>query len=67
MLPCQTNCSHYCAGCHKTCEAWRLLQQRQQEDRRRRKEYLRRANEAFRQVLHSYRRAGGTVSAQPGH
>ena len=54
MLPCQTDCPRYCAGCHKTCTAWRALQQRQQEDRERRKAYLRRANEACRQVLHSF-------------
>ncbi len=67
MLPCQTNCPRYCAGCHKTCTAWRALQQRQQEDRERRKAYLRRANEACRQVLHSFRRAGGYIGPQPGH
>ena len=48
-------CPFYQEGCHKTCAAWRALQQRQQEDRERRKAYLRRANEACRQVLHSFR------------
>ena len=50
MLPCQKTCPHYCEGCHKTCTAWRTLQQRQQEDRQRKKEYLRRANEAGRRL-----------------
>ncbi len=43
MLPCQTDCPHYCQGCHKTCASWRVLQQRQHEDQQRKKEYLRRA------------------------
>ena len=46
MLPCQTDCPHYCQGCHKTCASWRVLQQRQHEDQQRKKEYLRRANES---------------------
>ena len=67
MLPCQMNCPHDCEGCHKTCAAWRALQQRQHEDQQRRKEYLRRANESFRQVLYSYRQAGGYIGSQTGH
>ena len=67
MLPCQTNCPHYCQGCHKTCAQWRVLQQRQHEEQQRKKEYLRRANEACRQMLHSYWQAGGYIGPQMGH
>lgn len=67
MLPCQTTCSAYCAGCHKTCSRWRALQARQQEERQRKKEYLRRANEACRQMLHICWQAGGYIGPQPGH
>lgn len=67
MLPCQTNCPHYCQGCHKTCAQWRILQQRQHEEQQRKKEYLRRANEACRQMLHIYWQAGGYIGPQMGH
>ena len=67
MLPCQTNCPHYCQGCHKTCASWRVLQQRQREDRQRQKDYLRRANETCRQMLHIYWQAGGYIGPQMGH
>lgn len=67
MLPCQTTCRAYCEGCHKTCQYWRLLQQCQYRERQRKKEYLRRADETCRQVLHSFRQAGGYIGPQPGH
>lgn len=67
MLPCQTNCPHYCQGCHKTCASWRVLQQRQREDQQRKKDYLRRANETCRQMLHIYWQAGGYIGPQMGH
>ena len=67
MLPCQSNCPAYCVGCHKACSHWRALQQRQHEDQQRKKEYLRRANETCRQMLHSYWQAGGYIGPQMGH
>ena len=67
MLPCQTNCPHYCQGCHKSCAAWRELQRHQHEEQQRKKEYLRSANEACRQMLHIYWQAGGYLGPQMGH
>ena len=40
MLPCQGNCPHYQSGCHKSCEAWRQLQERQRVQRQQKKAYL---------------------------
>ncbi len=40
MLPCQGTCPHYHAGCHKSCEAWKLLQERQRVQRQQKKAYL---------------------------
>ena len=40
MLPCQTACAAYCAGCHKTCAHWRRFQEEQQRRREAKKRYL---------------------------
>ena len=40
MLPCQTACTAYCAGCHKTCAHWRRFQEEQQRRREAKKRYL---------------------------
>ena len=40
MLPCQGTCPHYQSGCHKSCEAWRQLQERQRVQRQQKKAYL---------------------------
>lgn len=40
MLPCQGTCPHYHAGCHKSCEDWKLLQERQRVQRQQKKAYL---------------------------
>ena len=31
MLPCQNTCPNYQHGCHKSCAAWKELQERQQK------------------------------------
>ncbi len=41
MLPCQTSCPRYCAGCHKTCAQWRAFQEDQRLQREAKKRYLR--------------------------
>ena len=33
-------CPHYQSGCHKSCEAWRQLQERQRVQRQQKKAYL---------------------------
>lgn len=45
MLPCQSTCSHYAPGCHKTCRRWKAEQASQSMLRRRKKEYLQYYNE----------------------
>ena len=40
LLPCQGTCPHYQSGCHKSCEAWRQLQERQRVQRQQKKAYL---------------------------
>lgn len=40
MLPCQTKCASYCAGCHKTCFKWNLLSRANRIDQQRKKAYL---------------------------
>ena len=40
MIPCKTGCDHYCEGCHKTCPAWKELQQRFSLERQKKKNYL---------------------------
>lgn len=39
-IPCKTGCDHYCEGCHKTCPAWKELQQRFSLERQKKKNYL---------------------------
>ena len=41
MLPCQTNCTSYQAGCHKTCPFWQAFQAEQRAQREAKKRYLR--------------------------
>lgn len=40
MIPCKNGCDHYCEGCHKTCPAWKELQQRFSLERQKKKNYL---------------------------
>ena len=41
MLPCPTNCSGYCPGCHKHCAQWQRFQEDQRQQRLAKKQYLR--------------------------
>ena len=65
MLPCQKNCHAYCTGCHKSCPHFRAMQEQQHRDLIRKKEYLRRADESCRAVLHQCRAAGGYLGPLP--
>ena len=65
MLPCQKNCHSYCVGCHKACPHFRAMQEQQRRDLARKKEYLRRADESCRTVLHQCRAAGGYLGPLP--
>ena len=65
MLPCQKNCHAYCPGCHKSCPHFRAMQEQQRLDLARKKEYLRRADESCRAVLHQCRAAGGYLGPLP--
>ena len=65
MLPCQKNCHAYCPGCHKSCPHFRAMQEQQHRDLARKKEYLRRADESCRAVLHQCRAAGGYLGPLP--
>ena len=65
MLPCQKNCHAYCPGCHKSCPHFRAMQEQQHRDLIRKKEYLRRADESCRVVLHQCRAAGGYLGPLP--
>lgn len=65
MLPCQKNCHAYCPGCHKSCPHFRAMQEQQRRDLARKKEYLRRADESCRTVLHQCRAAGGYLGPLP--
>ena len=65
MLPCQKNCHAYCPGCHKSCPHFRAMQEQQRRDLARKKEYLRRADESCRAVLHQCRAAGGDLGPLP--
>ena len=65
MLPCQKNCHAYCPGCHKSCPHFRAMQEQQRRDLARKKEYLRRADESCRAVLHQCRAAGGYLGPLP--
>ena len=40
MLPCQSTCGEYHAGCHKTCRFWREYQREQSALREARRRYL---------------------------
>ena len=65
MLPCQKNCHSYCVGCHKACPHFRAMQEQQRRDLARKREYLRRADESCRTVLHQCRAAGGYLGPLP--
>ena len=65
MLPCQKNCHAYCPGCHKSCPHFRAMQEQQRRDLARKKEYLRRADESCRAVLHQCRASGGYLGPLP--
>ena len=41
MLPCQNQCPYFHPDCHKTCDRWAERQNRQREENRKRKDYLR--------------------------
>ena len=55
MLPCQTSCPHYAAGCHKTCAAWRRFQQRQQAANEAKRRYLRHHNQVCATMVRQFR------------
>ncbi len=40
MIPCKDGCDCYCEGCHKTCEKWSALQEKQRAERVKKKAYL---------------------------
>lgn len=40
MLPCQSNCTHYWEGCHKSCPQWKLFLKKNQIEQQRKKAYL---------------------------
>ncbi len=40
MLPCQLNCASFENGCHKTCTAWKAMQEEQKIRREAKKRYL---------------------------
>ena len=65
MLPCQKGCHAYCPGCHKSCPHFRAMQEAQRRDLARKKEYLRRADESCRTVLHQCRAAGRYLGPLP--
>ena len=41
MLPCQSTCTAYHCGCHKTCASWHQFQEEQRLQREAKKRYLR--------------------------
>lgn len=55
MLPCQTTCPHYHAGCHKTCGKWGEFLRSQQELRHKKKDYLKLCNETCAAVIRGCR------------
>ena len=55
MLPCQTSCPRYCAGCHKTCAQWRAFQEDQRLQREAKKAYLKYYGELCAQTLRQLR------------
>ena len=50
MLPCQSACTLFHTGCHKTCPAWRVYQEDQRLEREKIKSYLQYHNHRCRQV-----------------
>ena len=40
MLPCQSTCTRFHTGCHKTCSAWRTYLEEQSLERKKKKHYL---------------------------
>ena len=55
MLPCQSKCTSYREGCHKTCPQWRQFQAEQQAQRQAKKEYLQFHNALCAQVVRQCR------------
>lgn len=45
MLPCQSKCSRYFEGCHKSCARWELMCKANQISQKRKKAYLAYHNE----------------------
>lgn len=40
MIPCKDSCDCYSEGCHKHCEKWTALQEKQRLERAKKKAYL---------------------------
>lgn len=55
MLPCQNSCSHFCDGCHKTCEDWRQFLSAQKDLLARKKDFLRVHNETCSVIIRQCR------------
>ena len=55
MLPCQNSCSQYCAGCHKTCEAWKDFLLEQKDILARKKDFLRLHNDTCSVIIRQCR------------
>lgn len=55
MLPCQNSCSQYCAGCHKTCEAWKDFLLEQKDILARKKDFLRLHNDTCSVIIQQCR------------
>lgn len=55
MLPCQTTCSEFQCGCHKTCLRWKTFQDEQRDQCRAKKQYLRFYGALCAQVARQYK------------
>ncbi|MDO5142459.1 MAG: hypothetical protein Q4D31_05510 [Eubacteriales bacterium] len=55
MLPCQSTCAAYRAGCHKTCAHWEQYQIEQRADRAAKKRYLLYHSQRCAQTIHQLR------------
>ncbi|MFI3168475.1 MAG: hypothetical protein R3Y06_00830 [Faecalibacterium sp.] len=54
MIPCKASCENYCEGCHKSCEKWTALQEKQRLERAQKKAYLQKYAELDRMTRHQY-------------
>ncbi len=52
MIPCKDGCDCYSEGCHKSCEKWKTLQERQRLERAKKKAYLQKYAELDRITRH---------------